>query len=128
MTGQTIILATRAHRQRAHALIDAAPEYAVVNVRPESRTGAQNDKMWAELSDIARAKPQGRNHPPHVWKALVMDMAGCKPIWEPSLDGQGVVCVGYKSSRLNKQEMSDVIEAMNSYAAEHGIELSETAL
>lgn len=125
MTGQTIILATRAHRQRAHALVDAAPERAVVNIRAEGRTPSQNDKMWAGLSDIARAKPQGRNHPSHVWKALVMDMAGCKPIWEPSLDGQGVVCVGYKSSRLSKQEMSDVIEAMNAYAAEHDVELGE---
>jgi hypothetical protein len=39
MSGQTIILATRQHRQRAHALIDAAPESAVVNIRAATRTG-----------------------------------------------------------------------------------------
>jgi thiamine monophosphate synthase len=53
-----------------------------------------------------------------------MDLADCKPVWEPGLDG-GVVCVGYKSSRLSKAEMSDVIEAIYSYAAKHGVELKD---
>lgn len=125
MTGQTIILATLHHRQRAHALIDAAPERAVVNIRAATRTISQNDKMWANLSDVSRAKPEGRKHTTEVWKALAMDMAGCKPQWERSLDGESIVCVGYKSSTLTKEKMSEVIEAINCYAATHGVPLSE---
>ncbi len=122
-TGQTVILATRAHRQRAHALIEAAPERAVVNIRAESRTSDQNAKLWAMLSDISRAKPQGRVLPAEVWKALFMHEAGFKCTFEPTLDGQGVVPLGFKSSRLNKAEFSDLIEAISAFAAEHGVEL-----
>lgn len=123
--GQTIILATRAARQRAHALVDAAPQNAVLNIQEQRRSNEQNDKMWAMLSDVARAKPEGRVMPTHKWKALAMDMAGCKPDWERSLDGQSVVCVGYKSSRLSVSEMRDVIEALYAYGAEHGVEWTE---
>ena len=123
--GQTMILATRASRQRAHALVDAAPQYAVLNIQEQRRSSEQNDKMWAMLSDVARAKPEGRNMPTHKWKALAMDMAGCKPDWERSLDGQSVVCVGYKSSRLTVAEMGDVIEELYAYGAEHGVQWSE---
>jgi hypothetical protein len=54
-----------------------------------------------------------------------MDAAGCKPDWERSLDGESMVCVGYKSSRLSKADMSDVIEAINWYAAQHGVALKD---
>lgn len=125
--GLTIIVTNDWQRKRAMDLIAKAPPGTVLTFKPQTRTIPQNDRMWASLTDVALAKPEGRNHPTHVWKALAMDMAGCKPQWERSLDGQGVVCVGYKSSRLTKAEMSDVIEAIRAYAAEHGVELKDEA-
>lgn len=125
MTGQTIILATRAHRQRAHALLDAAPERAVVNIREATRTNDQNAKLWAMLSDISRAKPQGRVLPVDVWKSLFMASVGHPCRFEPSLDGNGVVPIGFKSSRLNKAEFADLIEAVYAYGAEHSVQWSE---
>ncbi len=127
MTGQTIILATRAHRQRAHALVDAAPERAVVNIRAETRTNEQNAKLWAMLSDVSRAKPEGRVLPPEVWKCVFMAAVGHQCRFEPSLDGKGVVPIGFKSSRLNKGEMGDLIEAIYAFGAEHDVEWSEPA-
>ena len=123
MTGQTVILGT--NRQRAHALVDAAPAGCVLNIRAATRTGEQNDKLWAMLSDISRAKPQGRDYPPEIWKSLFMASAGFTPRFEPSLDGQGVVPIGYKSSRLSKAEFSDLIECISAFGAEHGVEWSE---
>lgn len=114
----------RGNREFAHRLVDCAPVGSTLKIEKPRRSNAQNAKMWALLTELSAAKPEGRNHPPHVWKALVMDLADCKPIWEPGLDG-GVVCVGYKSSRLSKAEMSDVIEATYEYAARHGIQLKE---
>lgn len=124
MNGQTIILAGDTQRQLAKQLIDKAPRRAVVNIREESRTSDQNAKLWAMLSDVARAKPQGRVLRTDHWKCLFMDDLDHKPIWEPGLDG-GVVNVGYKSSRLTVAEMSDMIERIYSYGAEHGVEWSE---
>lgn len=121
MSGMTFIIRTEADRRR---LVDAAmraPLNSVWTGKPDLRTIPQNDKMWATLTDLARAKPEGRVLPVHKWKSLAMDAAGKKPDWERSLDGESMVCVGYKSSRLTKDEMSEVIEAINAYAAGHGI-------
>jgi hypothetical protein len=124
MTGQTIILSTAGNVRRAHDLLDRAPMGAVLNIRPATRTGEQNAKMWAMLSDIARAKPQGRELTTDKWKALFMDAIGIPADWEPGING-GVVNVGYRSSRLTVAQMSELIEQMYAYGAEHGVEWSE---
>lgn len=123
--GQTIILSNPVARSQAHRLIDLAPHGAVCNIAEARRTSEQNALMWALLSEIARAKPQGRVLPTETWKALFMHSAGFTCTFEPSLDGQGVVPLGFKSSRLRKAEFSDVIESIRSFVAEHGIELSD---
>lgn len=125
MIGQTVRLVGEQQRAFAHELIDKAPERSIVNVRPETRSNEQNAKMWAMLSDVARAQPEGRKYTTEIWKALFMAEAGFKPLFEPSLDGQGVVPIGYKSSRLTKAEFSDVIEAIYAYGSEHGVKWSE---
>jgi len=125
MIGQSIRLVSPLNRERAKRLIDQAPDRALVNIRPETRSSEQNSKLWACLSDVARAKPEGRDYPPEIWKSLFMAEAGFKPRFEPSLDGRGVVPVGYKSSRLTKAEFSDLIEAIYAYGSQHGVEWSE---
>jgi len=120
MNGQTIILAGDTQRHMAKRLIDRAPARAVVNIREASRTSDQNSKLWAMLSDLARAKPQGRVLRTEAWKCIFMDALGHKPTWEPGLEG-GVVNVGYKSSRLTVAEMSDMIERIYAYGAEHEV-------
>jgi len=125
MSGQTIILAGEPQRELAHQLLDKAPPNAVINIREATRTPDQSAKMWAMLSDIARAKPRGRVLKSEGWKALFMDMIDKKPSWEPNLDGTGVVCIGYKSSHLTKAEMSELIECIYAFGAEHGVRWSE---
>lgn len=123
--GQTIILNGPASRQQAMRLIGIAPQGAVLNIREAKRTTDQNSLLWALLSDISRAKPDGRVLDTDTWKALFMHEAGFKCTFEPTLDGQGVVPLGFKSSRLRKAEFSDLIEAIFSFAAEKGIALSD---
>lgn len=127
MAGQTIILRGDTQRALAKRLIDCAPADAVVNVREATRTADQNAKMQAMLSDVARAKPQGRVAATETWKCLFMDTIGFKPKWEPSLDGDGVVNTGYRSSHLTKAQMSDMIEAIYAYGSGHGVAWSEPA-
>lgn len=127
MTGQTLILSNSDVRRRAHQLIEIAPDRAVLNIREANRTSDQNAKMWAMLSDISRAKPQGRVLSTENWKALFMNAAGFNCTFEPSLDGRGVVPLGFKSSRLTKAEFSDLIEAIYAFGAEHGVEWTDPA-
>jgi hypothetical protein len=121
---QTVVL-RRLNRGVAQRLLQAAPDGSVMRIDPPKRTDDQNALMWAMLSDVSRAKPEGREYPPEIWKSLFMASAGFTPRFEPSLDGKGVVPIGYKSSRLNKAEFSDLIECINAYAAEHGVEFSQ---
>lgn len=114
MTGQTIRLVGDPQRQLAHALIDKAPVGAVVNIREATRSLDQNAKFHAMISDIARAKPDGRVLPVDVWKVLILAALGHKVRFEPALDGNGVVPIGLRSSRLTKAKMSDAIEWMYS--------------
>lgn len=123
MTGQTMIL-TQSNRWRAHQLIDKAPERYVMEVREPRRTDDQNAKMWAMLSDISRAKPEGRSLTPDVWKALFMHALDHQTRFEQALDGNGVVPVGFRSSRLNKAQMSDLIETIYEWGARHGVQWS----
>ena len=39
----------------------------------------------------------------------------------PSLDGQGIVAIGYRSSRLTKEEMANLIELIYSEGAKRGV-------
>lgn len=123
--GQTIRLVGETQRAFAKRMIDVAPAGSVVNIREASRTSEQNAKLWAMLSDVARAKPEGRKLPTEVWKCLFMSACGHSVRFEPGLDGNGVVPMGFRSSRLTKPEMSDLIECIYEYGTRHGVAWSE---
>lgn len=124
MTGHTQVLWSPEARARAKRLIDAAPVNAVVTVKPEKRSQDQNAKMWAMLTDVSMAKPECREHIPEVWKELFMHALGYAARFEIGLDGQPFPC-GFKSSRLTKQQMSDLIEFIYEYGARHQIRWTE---
>ncbi len=121
--GQTLILGR--NRETAHRVIDVAPPGSVVNVKPPRRSLDQNSKLWAMLSDISRAKPEGRELTPDVWKSLFLHALDHAQRFEMALDGKGMVPVGFRSSRLDKAQMSDLIELIHEYCARHGVALSE---
>lgn len=121
---QIIILRGEHQRLMAHHLIDKAPANAVVKITPETRTNDQNSKMWAMLSDISRAKPEGRRHTPEVWKCLMMHACGHEVAFETGLDDRPFP-IGFHSSKLTKAQMSDLIEFIAAYGAQHNVKWSE---
>lgn len=123
MIGQTLILSSQWARGKAKELIDRAPPGAVLNIREAKRTSDQNAKLWAMLSDISRAKPEGRRHVPEVWKALFMSACGHAVQFEQGLDGTPFP-VGFRSSRLNKSQMADLITFVMEYGDRHQVEWS----
>lgn len=122
--GQTVRLVGEAQRELAKRLIDRAPPLSIVNIKPETRSNEQNSLFWALLSDISRAKPEGRRHSPEIWKCLFMSACGHAVQFENGLNGQPFP-VGFRSSRLSKSQMSDLIECAREYAARHSVLLSE---
>jgi len=124
MAGQTIILRGDRQRSFAKSLIDTAPIDAVVNIRAATRTLDQNAKLWAMLSDVSRAKPQGRLATPDVWKALFMHACGYAVQFETGLDGQPFP-VGFRSSKMTKAQMADMITFVMQYGDENGVAWSD---
>ncbi len=124
MNGQTVILRGPAQRAFAKQLVDIAPADATVIIKAATRTTDQNAKMWAMLSDISRAKPQGRKHTSEVWKCLFMSACGHAVQFEMGLDGRPFP-VGFSSSKLSKAQMSDLIEFIYAYGAEHSVRWSD---
>jgi hypothetical protein len=120
---QTITL--RGHtRPLAHHIIQNAPDGYVLRVSEPGRTLDQNAKLWACLSDVSRAKPEGRTHTPEVWKALFMQAAGWQIQFVEGLDGTPFP-VGFRSSRMTKREMSYLLEFVREYGDRHGVQWTE---
>ena len=124
--GQTVILRGASQRDFAKQLVDRAPADAVVNIQAARRTTDQNSLMWALLSDVSRAKPEGRCHTPEVWKALMMHACGHATQFQMGLDGQPFP-VGFRSSRLSKAQMTDLIEFILCWGSERGVRWSDHA-
>lgn len=122
-----VILDSEFRRAHAHKLIDAAPVGSVMVIQPPKRTNDQNNLMWTLLSHISAAKPEGRMWPPETWKCAFMHALGHQVRFCEGLDGSGPFPLGFRSSRLTKAQMSDLIEAIHEYAARHGIQLGEAA-
>lgn len=126
MSGQTVILRGASQRDFAKRLIDRAPSDAVVTIREATRTLDQNAKLWAMLSDVSRAKPDGRCHTTDTWKSLFMHACGHKVQFEMGLDGEPFP-LGFRSSKLTKAQMADLIECIYEYGARHGVQWTEEA-
>jgi hypothetical protein len=123
---QTVVIDSQYRRDLAHRLVAAAPVGAVMTISPAKRSSDQNARFWAMLSDISRAKPEGRVHTPEAWKALFMHALGHSVRFEMGLNGEPFP-VGFRSSQLTKAQMSDLMEFMSAWAAERGVIFSNEA-
>lgn len=121
---QTVILIGQEQRDLAKGLIDCAPAGAVVTVKEATRNADQNALMWALLSDISRAKPDGRQWVPETWKAAFMHSLGHQVKFAEGLDGSGPFPVGFRTSRLSKRQMADLITVIIEYGDRHGVRWS----
>jgi hypothetical protein len=121
---QTIILASQKQRDLAKQIIDAAGVGFVVRISEPKRSLEANALMWALLSDISRAKPDGRRHTPEVWKALFMSACGHEVQFAAGLDGNPFP-VGFRSSRLSVRQMADLITFIIAWGDERGVAWSD---
>jgi hypothetical protein len=112
-------------RKYAHQLIDAAPDLSIITIVGGDRSIDQNAKMWAMLTDVALSRPEGRKWPPETWKCAFMHSLGHQVQFADGLDGSGPFPLGFKTSKLNKQQMSDLIEVIYEYGSRHNVEWSE---
>ena len=110
------------------AWIRAAPIGTRVTFKAHKRSTAQNDHMWAILTDIAAQKEHcGRKYTPDAWKVIFLAAIGQEVQFIPSLDGKTFIPWGQSSSDLSKKEMTDLIEFMMAWCAENDVVLHVSA-
>lgn len=119
-----VTLSTPYSRTKAHMLIDKAPSGYVCKLEAPRRTGEQNDKLWAMLTDVSVSKPQGRMHTPEMWKCIFMQACGHEVQFLPGLDGLPFPS-GFRSSRMSKAQMSELIEFISAWGTENGVKWTE---
>lgn len=122
---QVVIIRGAPQRDLAKALIERAPVDAVVTIKEGTRSMDQNAKLWAMLSDIARAKPEGRVMAPELWKAAFMSALGYEIIWQPGIENAPPFPAGFRSSRMSKAQFADLITFVQSYGDRHGVRWSD---
>ena len=120
-------LVHQAARENAIRAVSEAPEGYAVEVKPVTRSLEQNAKLHALLTDIARVTEwAGAYRDVEVWKRLLTAAwlrARGEPIeMLPALDGHGVDIVFRRTSELTVPEMIELIEYIQAWAADKGIE------
>jgi len=121
---QTVIIRGPEQRGLAHTIVDKAPLGIIVTFKEATRNNEQNARMWAMLSDVSRAKPEGRMWTTETWKAAFMDFLGHEIQWQPGLSGTPIP-VGYRTSKLTVRQMADLITVIAEYGDRQGVQWSE---
>ena len=92
---------------------------------PVRRTVDQNKLMWALLNDLAaQVVWHGNKLDATEWK-FVLTAALKRQKVVPGIDG-GFVVIGQSTSKMTKQELSEVIELAYAFGAQNGVKFEET--
>ena len=126
MSRALVIIKNAAERAKAARWIAAAPWGTRVDFKTSKRTTPQNDRMWSYLTDVATQLPwHGQKLTPDDWKLIFMDALKRELRIVPNIDGNGFVNLGRSSSDLSKQEMSELMELIAAFGAQHGVKFND---
>lgn len=122
------ILAHDIARSNAKIAVGEAPEGYAVEIKPITRSLAQNAKLHALLTDIAKSLEwAGARRDVETWKRLLTAAwlrARGEPIeMLPAVDGHGVDIVFRRTSELSVNEMIELIEYIQAWAVDKNIDV-----
>lgn len=122
MSRAQLTLCGRAERDKAIRWIEQAPAGTRVTFKESKRSTAQNDRLWASLTDVAtQVEWHGQRLPPDSWKLIFLDALNGEMKLVPNLDGNGFVNLGRSSSNLSKAEFSALLELIYEFGARHSV-------
>jgi hypothetical protein len=92
----------------------------VVEIKPETRTLAQNARLWAMLTDVAKQVDwYGRKLSAEEWKHVFTASLSKQDV-VPGIDG-GFVVLGKSTSKMTKPEMSELQDLIEAFGAQQGV-------
>lgn len=116
----TIILNGNAARERAKRWIDSAPINCAVSFKASKRSLPQNAMLWARLTEVAtQVEWHGVKLSAEDWKDLFTAALNRSRV-VPGLDG-GFVVLGQRTSDMTKEEMGQLLDLIDAFAAERGV-------
>ena len=113
-------------RSKAIEAVKQAPEHYVVEIKPRTRSIDQNALLWRLLTITANNVPWMVNGKqtmlsPDEWKDIFTASLYQENRIAKGLRG-GLVMLGRSTSKMSIQEMTDLIEVIQAFLAENGIE------
>jgi hypothetical protein len=122
------ILAHHVARKNAIQAILEAPDGYAVSIKPKNRSLEQNAKLHALIQEIAqKIEWVGKKQEVETWKRLLTAAwlrARGEPVeMLPAIDGHGVDIVFRRTSDLTVPEMIELIEYIQAWAVEQGIDV-----
>jgi hypothetical protein len=92
----------------------------VVEIKPETRTLAQNARLWAMLTDVSKQVDwYGRKLSQEEWKHVFTASLSKQDV-VPGIDG-GFVVLGKSTSKMTKPEMSELQQLIEAFGAQQGV-------
>jgi hypothetical protein len=122
------------NRPELMAALKAAPIGATFELVDDPRTSKQNRLMWALLNEVSTqlawngeryvVDQPGVRYEPEDWKCAFMHAMGFTCGMMRALKGDGMVAIGYRSSKLDKDEFNDLVETIYSQGLQRGVVFS----
>ncbi|CAM3896793.1 P21 prophage-derived protein NinB [Pseudomonas reidholzensis] len=105
----------------------------VIVIKDQDRSGEQNKKLHACLSDIAKqVEHAGKKWDVLIWKRLLtaawLRESGEQPQLIPAVDGNGFDVVYERTSKLSVKQCASLLEWIQAFGAEHQVRWSQKDL
>jgi len=127
MSRADLTLRDASDRLKAERWVRIAPAGTRVTFKKPQRSIPQNDRMWAMLTDVAtQVDWHGVRLSPDDWKLIFLDALNRELRMVPNIDGNGFVNLSRSSSDLTKAEMTDLIELIHAFGANHSVQFQDT--
>jgi hypothetical protein len=124
MSRATLFLNTDADRKKAASWARQAPAGTRVEFIESKRSVDQNSRMWVLLTAVAdQLTWHGQKYDTAAWKDYFMHAYRGEK-WMPAEDG-GMVPIGRSTSKLTKEEHSDLTAIIEAFCARQGVDLRE---
>ena len=97
-----------------------AGQRVVIEIKPETRTLAQNARLWAMLTDVSKqVNWYGRKLSKEEWKHVFTASLSKQDV-VPGIDG-GFVVLGKSTSKMTKPEMIELQDLIEAFGAQQGV-------
>ena len=117
-----LVIGPQGAREQAARWVQVAPAGTRIEFKKPVRSLPQNDKLWAMLTELSQQLEwHGQKLTPDDWKDVLT--AGLKRELRmvPNADNDGFVMLGMRTSRMSKEELSELLEFVAAFGARHQV-------